>query len=100
MAVAGNHRLPIDDFARTGEAEIFTEDDRVEFIDGEIRNTGPIGRTLRFAAGRRPPIDSVAMKFRTSSSSRRNQVADVRAHSRFPAGAFVAFGSSAPYRHT
>ena len=45
MAVAGNHRLPIDDFARTGEAGIFTEDDRMELIDGDIRNTRPIGRT-------------------------------------------------------
>ena len=82
MAVAGIHRFPADDFARMGEAGISIEDDRVELIDGEIRNIAPIGRTLRFAGGRRPPIDPVAMMFRTSSSPRRNQVADARAHSR------------------
>ena len=43
MAVAGTHRFTVDDFARMGEAGIFTEDDRVELIDGEIRDMAPIG---------------------------------------------------------
>ena len=38
MAVAGIHRVTVEDFARMGEAGIFTEDDRVELIDGEIRD--------------------------------------------------------------
>jgi Uma2 family endonuclease len=44
MAVAGTHRFTVDDFARMGEAGIFTEDDRVELIDGEIRDMTPIGQ--------------------------------------------------------
>ena len=43
MAVADVHRFTVDDFARMGEAGIFTEDDRVELIDGEIRDMAPIG---------------------------------------------------------
>ena len=43
MAVAGIHRFTVDDFARMGEAGIFTEDDRVELIDGEVREMTPIG---------------------------------------------------------
>ena len=38
------HRFTVDDFARLGEAGIFTEDDRVELIDGEIRDMTPIGQ--------------------------------------------------------
>ena len=38
------HRFTIDDFARLGEAGIFTEDDRVELIDGEIRDMTPVGQ--------------------------------------------------------
>ncbi|MCY4508670.1 MAG: Uma2 family endonuclease [Acidobacteria bacterium] len=38
------HRFSVDDFARLGEAGIFTEDDRVELIDGEIRDMTPIGQ--------------------------------------------------------
>ena len=37
------HRFTVDDFARLGEAGIFAEDDRVELIDGEIRDMTPIG---------------------------------------------------------
>ena len=37
------HCLTVDEFAKMGEAGIFTEDDRVELIDGEIREMGPIG---------------------------------------------------------
>ena len=43
MAVAGIHRFTVDEFARMGEAGIFTEDDRVELIDGEVREMTPIG---------------------------------------------------------
>lgn len=43
MAVAGIHRFTVDDFARMGEAGILTEDDRVELIDGEVREMTPIG---------------------------------------------------------
>ena len=38
------HRFTVDDFARLGEAGIFTEDDRVELIDGEVRDMTPIGQ--------------------------------------------------------
>ena len=38
------HRFTVDDFARLGEAGVFTEDDRVELIDGEIRDMAPIGQ--------------------------------------------------------
>ena len=37
------HRFTVDEFARMGEAGIFTRDHRVEFIDGEIREMTPIG---------------------------------------------------------
>ncbi len=37
------HRFTVDEFAKMGEAGIFTEDDRVELIDGEIREMAPIG---------------------------------------------------------
>ena len=37
------HRFTVDEFARMGEAGIFTEDDRVELIDGEVREMTPIG---------------------------------------------------------
>lgn len=43
MAVAGIHRFTVDDFARMGEAGILTEGDRVELIDGEVREMTPIG---------------------------------------------------------
>lgn len=36
------HSFTVDEFAKMGEAGIFTEDDRVELIDGEIREMGPI----------------------------------------------------------
>lgn len=38
------HRFTVEDFARLGEAGVFTEDDRVELIDGEIRDMTPIGQ--------------------------------------------------------
>ena len=38
------HRFTVDDFARLGEAGIFAEDDRVELIDGKIRDMTPIGQ--------------------------------------------------------
>ena len=38
------HRFTVEDYARLGEAGIFTEADRVELIDGEIRDMTPIGR--------------------------------------------------------
>lgn len=37
------HRFTVDDFALLGEAGIFTEDDRVELIDGDVRDMTPIG---------------------------------------------------------
>ena len=43
VAIA-RHRFTVGDFARLGEAGIFSEDDRVEFIDGEIRDMTPIGQ--------------------------------------------------------
>ena len=43
MAVASIHRFTVDDFARMGEAGILTEGDRVELIDGEVREMTPIG---------------------------------------------------------
>lgn len=36
-------QFTVADFARMGEAGIFTEDDRVELIDGEVRIMSPIG---------------------------------------------------------
>ena len=38
------HRFTVEDFARLGEAGIFAADDRVELIDGEIRDMTPIGQ--------------------------------------------------------
>ncbi len=38
------HRFTVEDFARLGEAGIFSEDDRVELIDGEILDMTPIGQ--------------------------------------------------------
>ena len=37
------HRFTVEDFAHMGEAGIFAADDRVELIDGEIREIAPIG---------------------------------------------------------
>ena len=37
------HRFTVDDFALLGEAGVFTEDDRVELIDGDVRDMTPIG---------------------------------------------------------
>ena len=37
------HRFTVEDFAHMGEAGILAVDDRVEFIDGEIREMTPIG---------------------------------------------------------
>ena len=36
-------RFTVEDFHRMGEAGIFSEDDRVELVDGEIVNITPIG---------------------------------------------------------
>ena len=43
VADVQRHRFTVDEFARMGEAGIFTEDDRVELIDGEILEMTPIG---------------------------------------------------------
>ena len=37
------HRFTVEDFAHMGEAGIFAAADRVELIDGEIREMTPIG---------------------------------------------------------
>jgi Uma2 family endonuclease len=37
------YSFTVDEFAKMGEAGIFTEDDRVELIDGEVREMAPIG---------------------------------------------------------
>ena len=37
------HRFTVEDFAHMGEAGIFAVEDRVELIDGEIREMTPIG---------------------------------------------------------
>ena len=37
------HRFTVEDFAHMGEAGIFAVEDRVELIDGEIREMAPIG---------------------------------------------------------
>ena len=37
------YRFNVDEFARMGEAGVFTEDDRVELIDGEVLEMSPIG---------------------------------------------------------
>ena len=37
------YRFAVDEFARMGEAGIFTEDDRVELIDGAVLEMTPIG---------------------------------------------------------
>ena len=43
VADVPRYRFNVDEFARMGEAGVFTEDDRVELIDGEIREMTPIG---------------------------------------------------------
>ena len=43
VADVQRYRFNVDEFARMGEAGVFTEDDRVELIDGEIREMTPIG---------------------------------------------------------
>ena len=43
VASVPRRRFTVDEFARMGEAGIFTEDDRVELIGGEILEMTPIG---------------------------------------------------------
>ena len=43
VADVQRYRFNVDEFARMGEAGVFAEDDRVELIDGEIREMTPIG---------------------------------------------------------
>ena len=43
VADVQRYRFTVEEFARMGEAGIFTEDDRVELIDGEILEMTPIG---------------------------------------------------------
>ena len=37
------YSFTVDEFAKMGEVGIFTEDDRVELIDGEVRKMAAIG---------------------------------------------------------
>jgi Uma2 family endonuclease len=41
--VVQRHQFTVDDFAKMVEAGILAEDDRVELIDGEVRQMSPIG---------------------------------------------------------
>ncbi|MYD88371.1 MAG: Uma2 family endonuclease [Acidobacteria bacterium] len=43
VADVQRYRFTVDEFTRMGEAGVFTEDDRVELIDGEILEMTPIG---------------------------------------------------------
>lgn len=43
VADVHRYRFTVDEFARMGEAGVFTEDDRVELVDGEILEMTPIG---------------------------------------------------------
>ena len=43
VANVPRRRFTVDEFARMGEAGIFTGDDRVELIDGEILEMTPVG---------------------------------------------------------
>ncbi len=40
---AVRHRFIVEEYRKTGEAGIFSEDDRVELIDGEVVEMAPIG---------------------------------------------------------
>jgi Uma2 family endonuclease len=42
-ALPRRHRITVEEYHRMGEAGIFSEDDRVELIEGEIIDTTPIG---------------------------------------------------------
>ena len=46
------YRFAVDEFARMGEAGIFTEDDRVELIDGAVLEMTPIGPPHAWIVGR------------------------------------------------
>ena len=39
------HRFTVEEYARMGDAGIFSEDDRVELIDGDVHEMTPIGPT-------------------------------------------------------
>ena len=54
MSVVEIHRhlFTVDDFAHMGEAGILAEDDRVELIDGEMREMTPIGPAHAAIVGR------------------------------------------------
>jgi Uma2 family endonuclease len=41
--LAKTHRFTVDEFRKMGEAGIFSEDDRVELVEGEIVEMAPIG---------------------------------------------------------
>jgi hypothetical protein len=46
------HWFTVAEYNRMGEAGIFTEDDRVELIEGEIIEMSPIGRRHAACVGR------------------------------------------------
>ena len=52
VAHVRRYRFAVDEFARMGEAGIFTADDRVELIDGAILEMTPIGPPHAWIVGR------------------------------------------------
>ncbi len=54
-------RFTVEDFHRMGEAGIFSEDDRVELVDGEIINMTPIGSRHAACVARLTRLLSVSL---------------------------------------
>jgi len=58
-------KFTVDEFQRMGELGLFTEDDRVELIDGELIRMNPIGRDhsggVNFLTNCSPPRSAPAL---------------------------------------